>query len=50
MALTFTVINLIGVDIFGLVDDFHSQRDGIIEAEAARTDDLIENIRNSVGL
>lgn len=41
----FTVINLIGSDIFNFVEDHHRQRDGVIEAEAARIDDMIERIR-----
>ena len=44
----FAVINLIGGATFHFVGDHHRQRDGVIEAEAARIDDLIERIRNVV--
>jgi len=42
-----TIINLIGVAVFSFVGDHHRQRDGVIEAEAARVDDLIEKIRHA---
>jgi len=41
------VINLIGGATFHFVGDSHCQRDGVIEAEAARMDDMIERIRNA---
>ena len=41
----FTVINLIGAPIFSLVSDNHRQCDSVIEAEAARVDDMVESIR-----
>jgi len=43
--LYFAVINLIGDAIFDFVPDNHRQHDGIIEADAARVDDMIERIR-----
>lgn len=44
----FAVINLIGGDVFNFVEDYHRQRDGVIETEAARIDDMIERIRHAV--
>ena len=41
----FAAINLVGVQVFDYVGDNPQQHDGIIEAEAARVDDLIEIIR-----
>ena len=43
----FSVINLIGGPIFRFVGDHYHQRDGILEAEVARMDDMIERIRNT---
>ena len=43
----FTVINLIGAGVFSFVEDYHCQRDGILEAEAAKIDDMIERIRHA---
>jgi len=43
--LYFSAINLIGGDVFNFVEDHHHQRDGVIETDAARTDDMIEKIR-----
>ena len=43
----FAVINLIGGDVFNFVEDFHHQRDGVIEAEVAMIDDMIERIRDT---
>ena len=40
----FTVINLVGSDVFNFVEDYHHQCDGVVEAEAARVDDMIERI------
>lgn len=39
-------MNLIGDTLFHFVGDDHHQRDGIIEADAAQIDDLLERIRN----
>ena len=41
----FAVINLTGSRLFESVPDFHNQRDGILEADAARLDDMLERIR-----
>jgi len=35
-----------GAAIFNLVGDHHRQRDGVLEAEAARVDDMIERIKH----
>ena len=43
----FCVINLIGTDIFKYVGDHHRQRDGVLAAEAAKIDDMIERIRRA---
>jgi hypothetical protein len=43
----FAAVNLIGCNIFDLTGDFHHQRDGTAEAEAARIDDLVERIRHA---
>lgn len=43
----FTTINLIGVRVFNFVEDNHHQRDGVVEAEAARVDDMIDSIRRT---
>ena len=43
----FLIINLMGPAIFNFVEDIHRQRDGVIEAEAARFDDLVERIENA---
>ena len=43
----FSVINLIGGPIFRFVGDHHCQRDGVLKAEAARMDNMIERIRNT---
>lgn len=32
--------------MFGFVEDYHRQRDGVIEADAARIDDMLEKIRD----
>ena len=45
--LYFTLINLIGAAIFNLVGDHHRQHDGVLEAEAARMDDMMERIRHA---
>ena len=42
-----TVINLIGAGVFNFVEDNHRQCDGILEAEAARIDDMIERIKHA---
>jgi hypothetical protein len=42
----FAIINLIGPGVFNLVRDHHRQRDGVLEAEAVRIDDIIETIRH----
>ena len=39
-------MNLIGAVIFNHVGDHHHQRDGVLEAEAARMDDMIDRIRH----
>ena len=44
----FTAINLIGASVFNHVGDHHRQRDGVIEAEVARVNDMIERIRYAV--
>ena len=38
-------INLVGGAIFQHVGDHHRQHDGVIEAEAARINDMLERIR-----
>ena len=43
----FAVINLIGAGVFSFVEDHHHQRDGILEAEAAKIDDMIERIKRA---
>lgn len=43
----FTLINLIGAGTFLVVGDYHRQRDGVVEAEAARIDDAIQKIRDA---
>ena len=43
----FAVINLIGVGVFSFVEDHHHQRDGILEAEAAKIDNMIERIKRT---
>jgi hypothetical protein len=43
----FAIINIVGCDIFDLVEDFHHQCDGVAEAEAARIDDMVERIRHA---
>ena len=43
----FTVINLIGAGVFSFVEDNHRQHDGILEAEVARIDDMIERIKRA---
>lgn len=43
----FHVINLVGANIFNYVGDHHHQRDGILEADAAKLDDMAERIRDS---
>jgi hypothetical protein len=45
----FTVINLIGGAVFRFVGDHHRQRDGVVEAEAARIDDMVERLRTTYG-
>lgn len=40
----FAVINLIGPGIFNLAGDYHHQRDGVLEADAARVEKMIEKI------
>jgi hypothetical protein len=49
--LYFAVISLIGSQGFDLkiLPDFHHQRDGIREGEAARFDDMIERVRGAGG-
>lgn len=42
----FTVVNLIGAGVFNFVGDRHHQRDGVLEAEAAKFDDMVERIRH----
>jgi hypothetical protein len=44
--LYFALINLIGSEGFDLkiLPDFHHQRDGIREGEAARLDDMVERV------
>jgi len=43
----FSIINLIGVGVFNFVGDHHRQRDGVLEAEAAKIDDMVEKIRRA---
>ena len=43
----FAIINLIGAGVFNFVRDRHHQRDGVLEAEAARFDDMVERIRHA---
>ena len=43
----FAVINLIGAGVFNFVGDRHHQRDGVLEAEAAKYDDIVERIRRA---
>ena len=43
----FAIISLIGVGVFNFVGDHHRQHDGVIEAEAARVDDMVERIRHA---
>lgn len=40
--------NLIGQDIFDSVRDFHQQRDGVGELEAANVDEMLERIRDAM--
>jgi len=41
----FTIISLAGAGIFNFVRDHHHQHDGVLEAEAARMDDMVDRIR-----
>ena len=43
----FAAINFFRSAVFSLVDDNHCQHDGVLEAEAARIDDMIERIRSA---
>lgn len=43
----FSIIHLLGHDIFLLVDDPHSQRDGVQQNESAITDNMVEKIRHA---
>ena len=36
-----------GAAIFNYVGDYHTQRDGVLEGEAARVDDMKEKIRHA---
>jgi len=41
----FTIISLAGAGIFNFVRDHHRQYDGVLEADAARMDDMVDRIR-----
>jgi hypothetical protein len=43
----FAILSLMGDTIFQLTRDYHNQRDALIEAEAARLDDMLERIRSA---
>ena len=43
----FSIIELLGANIFKLVADRHRQRDAVLETEAARMDDFIERIQHA---
>ena len=44
----FAVINLIGAGVFSFMEDHHHQCDGILKAEAAKIDNMIERIKHAV--
>lgn len=43
----FAVIALLGPEIFRMVADRHHQRDALLEAEAAKQDDMIERVQHA---
>lgn len=43
----FATKNFVRSSVFSLVDNNHCQHNGVLEAEAARIDDMIERIRST---